>query len=297
MDHDEVEALHPQHATGSVPVVARPRTPAGRARRTADRLAEAFPGTARDLCALDHADPFQLLAATILSAQCTDERVNRTTPALFARYPDPYALAAAELRDVEAIIRSTGFFRAKAQSLVGMASAVVDRFGGQVPSAMPDLVTLPGVGRKTANVVRSVAFGLPGLPVDTHVQRLSARLGLTEETDPVRVETALNAMIPASQRGSVQPPADPARASHLHGATTLLRALHPRRLLPFGRCGNPRRLTDARPRPPCRTGSRPRRSGAASFGAGQGGSGPLLWRTYCQIHDRRGGKIGVEIAI
>jgi endonuclease III len=184
-----------------VPTVARPRTPAGRARRTAERLADVHPGTARDLCALDHADPFQLLAATILSAQCTDERVNRTTPALFTRFPDPYALAVADLSEVEGIIRSTGFFRAKARNLVGMASALVDRYRGEVPPAMGDLVTLPGVGRKTANVVRSVAFGLPGLPVDTHVQRLSSRLGLTGETDPVRVETVLNTMIPAAERG------------------------------------------------------------------------------------------------
>jgi endonuclease-3 len=184
-----------------VPVVARPRTPAGRARRTSERLGEVFPGTAADLCALDHADAFQLLAATILSAQCTDAQVNRTTPALFARFPDAYSLAAAELADVEELIHSTGFFRAKARSLVGMAQAVTERFGGSVPTAMRDLVTLPGVGRKTANVVRSVAFGLPGLPVDTHVQRLSARLGLTEETDPVKVEKELNAMIPAADRG------------------------------------------------------------------------------------------------
>ena len=181
--------------------MARPRTPAGRARRTAERLAQEFPGTANDLCALDHADPFQLLAATILSAQCTDQRVNLTTPALFSRFPDAYALASADPEVVEEIIHSTGFFRAKARNLIGMARAVAERFGGEVPSAMPDLVTLPGVGRKTANVVRSVAFGLPGLPVDTHVQRLSARLGLTVETDPVRVEAALNAMVPADQRG------------------------------------------------------------------------------------------------
>ena len=181
--------------------MARPRTSAGRARRTAERLAQEFPGTAEDLCALDHTGPFQLLAATILSAQCTDQRVNLTTPALFSRFPDPYALASADPAVVEEIIHSTGFFRAKARNLIGMADTVVERFGGEVPSAMADLVTLPGVGRKTANVVRSVAFGLPGLPVDTHVQRLSARLGLTTETDPVRVETALNAMIPAPQRG------------------------------------------------------------------------------------------------
>jgi endonuclease III len=161
-----------------------------------------FPGSAAELCALDFTNPFQLLVATILSAQCTDERVNLTTPALFARYPDPPSMAAADLEEVEVLIHSTGFFRAKARNLVGMAAAVVGRFGGDVPSRMEDLVTLPGVGRKTANVVRSVAFDLPGLPVDTHVQRLSTRLGLTDQTDAVKVEMALNAMIPARERGS-----------------------------------------------------------------------------------------------
>ncbi len=182
--------------------MARPRTPAGRARVTDGRLAEVYPGTASTLCALDHKDAFQLLAATILSAQCTDVRVNLTTPALFARYPDAPSMAAADLAEVETLIRSTGFFRSKARNLVGMAQAVVARFGGQVPQAMADLVTLPGVGRKTANVVRSVAFGLPGLPVDTHVQRLSRRLGLTDETDPVKVENVLNTMVPAAHRGA-----------------------------------------------------------------------------------------------
>ncbi|MGA3148107.1 MAG: endonuclease III [Acidimicrobiales bacterium] len=182
--------------------MARPRTPAGRARVTDERLAEVYPGTASTLCALDHKDAFQLLAATILSAQCTDVRVNLTTPALFARYPDAPSMAAADLAEVETLIRSTGFFRSKARNLVGMAQAVVARFGGQVPRAMADLVTLPGVGRKTANVVRSVAFGLPGLPVDTHVQRLSRRLGLTDETDPVKVEAVLNTMVPAAHRGA-----------------------------------------------------------------------------------------------
>ncbi len=160
-----------------------------------------FPGSARELCALDYADPFQLLCATILSAQCTDERVNLTTPALFARFPDASALAVADPAVVEGIIHSTGFFRAKTRNLIGMAAAVVERFGGEVPSSMADLVTLPGVGRKTANVLRSVAFGLPGLPVDTHVQRLSARLGLSTASDPVRMELELNAMIPAAGRG------------------------------------------------------------------------------------------------
>jgi endonuclease-3 len=182
--------------------MARPRTPSGRARVTNERLASEYPGSAQELCALDHADPFQLLVATILSAQCTDARVNMTTPALFARFPDAASMAGADLADIEDLIRSTGFFRAKARSVVGMAEAVVTRFGGTVPSRMQDLVSMPGVGRKTANVIRSVAFGLPGLPVDTHVQRLSRRLGLTEQTDPVKVEMALNPMVPADQRGA-----------------------------------------------------------------------------------------------
>jgi endonuclease-3 len=168
----------------------------------AERLAEAYPGTATDLCALDFQTPFQLLAATILSAQCTDVRVNLVTPALFAAYPDPPALARADPEKVEAIIRTTGFFRAKTRSLIGMAQAVEDRFGGQVPTDLEDLVTLPGVGRKTGNVLRSVAFDLPGLPVDTHVLRVSRRLGLTAEEDPVKVEHDLNALIPAAGRGA-----------------------------------------------------------------------------------------------
>ena len=181
--------------------MVRPRTPAGRARETNRRLGGLYPGTAAQLCALDHADAFQLLTATILSAQCTDERVNRTTPGLFARFPAAPALAAASVDEVEALIRPTGFFRAKTRSIIGMATEVVERFDGIVPNRMEDLVTLPGVGRKTANVLRSVAFDLPGLPVDTHVQRLSLRLGLTMETDPVKVEHVLNAMVPASGRG------------------------------------------------------------------------------------------------
>ena len=179
----------------------RPRTPAGRARRTHERLGVEYPGTVLELCALGYRNPFELLGATILSAQCTDERVNMVTPHLFARYPTPEDLAAADPLELEAIIRSTGFYRNKAKSLLGMAAAVVERFDGEIPSAMSDLVTLPGVGRKTANVVRSVAMGLPGLPVDTHVGRLAIRLGLTTETDPVKVEMALNPMVPANERG------------------------------------------------------------------------------------------------
>ncbi len=179
----------------------RPRTPGGRARLTAALLADEYPGDARALCALTHANPFQLLAATILSAQTTDEAVNSVTPALFAHYPVAADLAGADPEDVERLVHATGFFRAKTRSLLGMASTLEARFGGQVPPAMEDLVTIPGVGRKTANVVRSVGFGLPGLPVDTHVGRLSRRLRLTAETDPVKVETDLNAMVPPGERG------------------------------------------------------------------------------------------------
>ena len=182
--------------------MARPRTPAGRARRTNELLALEYPGTAHDLCELDHRNPFELLTATIMSAQTTDVRVNMVTPVLFARYPDAEALAAADPLDVEEIIRSTGFYKNKTKSIIGMANALVDRFDGEVPTSMKDFVTVPGVGRKTANVVRSVAQGLPGLPVDTHVLRLSHRLGLTAETDPVKVEQALNPMVPAGERGT-----------------------------------------------------------------------------------------------
>ncbi|HTN80012.1 MAG TPA: endonuclease III [Acidimicrobiales bacterium] len=179
--------------------MGRPRTPKGRARETERRLAEEYPDA---VCELDFESPFQLLAATILSAQSTDVRVNMVTPKLFARYPTPEDLAAAEPTELEDIIRSTGFFRNKAKSLVGMASALVERYDSEVPGAMEELVTVPGVGRKTANVVRSVALGLPGLPVDTHVLRLSRRLGLTTETDPVKVERELNSMIAPAARGT-----------------------------------------------------------------------------------------------
>jgi endonuclease-3 len=175
-------------------------------------------------CELDHRNPYELLAATILSAQCTDARVNTVTPALFDRYPTPADLADANPLDVEELVRSTGFYKNKTKSLIGMAQALVTRFDGQVPSAMRDLVTVPGVGRKTANVVRSVAMDLPGLPVDTHVLRLSARLGLTTETDPVKVEHVLNPMVPAADRGRF----------------SLLLILHGRRVCPARtpRCGD-----------------------------------------------------------
>ncbi len=192
--------MTPRPASGQP---SRPRSPKGRAREVARRLAEEYPGTASELCALAHRNAFELLAATILSAQSTDETVNRVTPALFARYPDAQALAAADPAELEDLIHATGFFRQKAKSLRGMATALVERFDGEVPTALEDLVTLPGVGRKTGNVVRSVAFDLPGLPVDTHVGRLSRRLGLTEQTDPVKAEAELNRLVPAPERGAL----------------------------------------------------------------------------------------------
>ena len=188
--------------------MAKPRTPKGRTREVARRLTVEYPEA---LCALDHRSPWELLVATILSAQTTDIRVNLVTPQLFTRYPTPADLAAADPREVAEIIRSTGFYQNKTRSLVGMAAAVEERFGGEVPSRLEDLVTLPGVGRKTANVVRSVAFDLPGLPVDTHVGRLSRRLGLTTHDDPVKVELELNGYLPAERAGPLQPANDPPR--------------------------------------------------------------------------------------
>lgn len=178
--------------------MARPRTPKGRAREVLRRLSDEYPDAR---CELDHRNAYELLAATILSAQCTDARVNMVTPALFARFPSPEDLAVADPEVVEELVHSTGFYKNKTRSLIGMAQALVDRHGGEVPGAMRDLVKVPGVGRKTANVVRSVALDLPGLPVDTHVLRLSARLGLTTETDPVKVERELDPMVPARDRG------------------------------------------------------------------------------------------------
>jgi endonuclease-3 len=178
-----------------------PRSPKGRATLARERLAEEYPGTARELCELDHRNAFELLAATILSAQSTDKMVNSITPTLFARYPTPAALAGADVTELETTIQSSGFFRQKSKALLGMAQAVVERFDGDVPSRIEDLVTLPGVGRKTANVLRSVALDLPGFPVDTHVGRLVVLLGITEETDPVKVERVVDAMVPPAERG------------------------------------------------------------------------------------------------
>jgi endonuclease III len=179
------------------PAPARaPRGAKTRALQIVERLKDEYPLAHTELT---HVNPFQLLVATILSAQTTDERVNMVTPVLFARYPDAKALAQAPLPQVEDIIRSTGFFRAKTRAIVDMAQDVVERFGGEVPPRMEDLVTLRGVGRKTANVVLGVAFGIPGFPVDTHVTRLTRRLGLTTAHDPVKIESEITRMVPPQE--------------------------------------------------------------------------------------------------
>lgn len=147
-------------------------------------------------CELNFANPFQLICATVLSAQCTDKRVNLVTPNLFRRFPSPEKLAAAKASEVEGIIESTGFFRTKAAHLIGLSQKIVVEFAGEVPGRLEDLITLPGVGRKTANVVLGHAFGVPGITVDTHFGRLSRRFGWTESDDPVKVEFEVGALIP-----------------------------------------------------------------------------------------------------
>jgi endonuclease III len=167
-----------------------------RARRMGRALAEAYPDAH---CELDFSTPLELLVATILSAQCTDKRVNEVTPVLFARYRSAADYAAANRAEVEDIIRSTGFFRAKTDSLLKLGQALVERHDGEVPGRLDDLVKLPGVGRKTANVVLGNAFGVPGITVDTHFGRLSRRFGWTAEEDPVKVEHAVGALFPKKE--------------------------------------------------------------------------------------------------
>ena len=177
--------------------MGKPRSPKGRARLVHERLKNEYEA----ICELDHGNAFELLVATILSAQCTDARVNKTTPDLFRRFPTPLELAAADPIELEEMVRSTGFYKSKARNLLKMANQLLDDHSGEVPKDLEKLVRLGGVGRKTANVIRSVAFKLPGLPVDTHVGRLSRRLGLTNEEDPVKVELTLNPMVPQNERG------------------------------------------------------------------------------------------------
>ncbi len=167
-----------------------------RARRINRELAALYPDAH---CELDFANPLELVVATILSAQCTDRRVNMVTPVLFAKYRSAADYAAADRAEVELIIQSTGFFRAKTTSIIGLGQALCDRFGGEVPGRLADLVTLPGVGRKTANVVLGNAFGVPGITVDTHFGRLSHRFGWTQQDDPVKIEREVGGLLPKSE--------------------------------------------------------------------------------------------------
>jgi endonuclease-3 len=180
-------------AAAATPTGESPIALTRRARRMYRALAERYPDAH---CELDFENPFQLLVATVLSAQTTDVRVNSITPALFARYPTPADLAAADRAELEAIIQPTGFFRAKADALLKLSAALVERFDGEVPGRLKDLVTLPGVGRKTANVVLGNAFGVPGITVDTHFGRLVRRFGWTAEEDPVKVEHEVGRLFP-----------------------------------------------------------------------------------------------------
>ena len=173
---------------------------AARHRAGADAVARALAAVYPDAgCELRHRDAYELLVATILSAQCTDARVNQVTPALFARWPDAAALGQADQAELEEAIRSTGFFRNKARALLGMARAVVERHGGAIPTEMATMTALPGVGRKTANVILGTAFGIAsGVVVDTHVARLAKRLGLSRQTDPEKIEQDLMRKFPSS---------------------------------------------------------------------------------------------------
>ncbi len=176
----------------------RPRAPRGarqRAQLTVERLEAVYPAA----CELDHSGPFQLLIATILSAQTTDRSVNSISPELFRRYPTAADLAAADPAEVERLIKPTGFFRAKTRAIIAAARSLVERFAGEVPPRMEDLVTIPGIGRKTANVILGVGFDVPGFAVDTHVTRLTKRLKLTDSGDPVKIEAQVTSIVPPEE--------------------------------------------------------------------------------------------------
>jgi endonuclease-3 len=174
-------------------IPATPLARTRRARQLSSRLADGYPDAH---CELDFSTPLELVVATILSAQSTDVRVNMTTPALFARFRTAADYAGAPRAELEEMIKSTGFFRNKSSALIGLGQALVERFDGEVPGTLAELVTLPGIGRKTANVVLGHAFGVPGITVDTHMARLTSRFGLTQQTDPVKIEIDLNAQLP-----------------------------------------------------------------------------------------------------
>jgi endonuclease-3 len=168
-----------------------------KAGQVAELLGTHYPDAA---ISLNYETPLELLVATILSAQCTDARVNLVTPALFASYPTPDDLARADPADVEEIVHSTGFFASKTRNLIGMGNALTDRFDGEVPTRLADLITIPGVGRKTGNLMRAVVFGLPGIVVDTHVKRVANRLALTEHDDPTKIEADLDRLLQVGDR-------------------------------------------------------------------------------------------------
>ena len=167
-----------------------------RAKAIYRQLTKSYPNVR---CELDYNSAFQLLVATVLSAQCTDKRVNQTTPALFKKYPNPQKMAKADLKDIQNLVKSTGFFRAKAKNIKGLSNIIVKQFDGNVPSNLEDLITLPGVGRKTANVVLGHAFGIPGITVDTHFGRLSRRFGWSKQSNPVKVEFEVGELIPQKE--------------------------------------------------------------------------------------------------
>jgi endonuclease-3 len=160
------------------------------------QLSKSYPNVR---CELDYKNAFQLLVATVLSAQCTDKRVNQTTPALFKKYPNPQKMAKADLRDIQKLVKSTGFFRAKAKNIKDLSNIIVEQFAGNVPNNLEDLIALPGVGRKTANVVLGHAFGIPGITVDTHFGRLSRRFGWSKQNNPVKVEFEVSELIPEKE--------------------------------------------------------------------------------------------------
>jgi endonuclease-3 len=160
------------------------------------QLSKSYPNVR---CELDYKNAYQLLVATVLSAQCTDKRVNQTTPALFKKYPNPQNMAKADLRDIQNLVKSTGFFRAKAKNIKGLSKKIMEEFDGKVPSNLEALITLPGVGRKTANVVLGHAFGIPGITVDTHFGRLSRRFGWSKQNNPVKVEFEVGKLIPQKE--------------------------------------------------------------------------------------------------
>jgi endonuclease-3 len=167
-----------------------------RAKAIYRQLTKSYPNVR---CELDYNSAFQLLVATVLSAQCTDKRVNQTTPALFKKYPNPKKMAKADLKEIQKLVKSTGFFRAKAKNIKSLSNKIMEEFDGDVPSNLEDLIALPGVGRKTANVVLGHAFGIPGITVDTHFGRLSRRFGWSKQSDPVKVEFEVGELIPEKE--------------------------------------------------------------------------------------------------